>query len=79
MEPIRVTLQPGGRTYLDDPHEGEEFGYVLSGQITIHLGQQSYKAKRGETFYFKSSSRHYIEAAGKASASIIWVSTPPNF
>ena len=79
MEPIRVTLQPGGRTYLDDPHEGEEFGYVLSGQITIHLGQQSYKAKRGETFYFKSSSRHYIEAAGKAGASIIWVSTPPNF
>ena len=79
MEPIRVTLQPDGRTYLDDPHEGEEFGYVLSGQITIHLGQQSYKAKRGETFYFKSSSRHYIEAAGKASASIIWVSTPPNF
>lgn len=79
MEPIRVTLQPGGRTYLDDPHEGEEFGYVLSGQITIHLGQQSYKAKRGETFYFKSSSRHYIEAAGRAGASIIWVSTPPNF
>ena len=79
MEPIRVTLQPGGRTYLDDPHEGEEFGYVLSGQITIHLGQQTYKAKRGETFYFKSSSRHYIEAAGKAGASIIWVSTPPNF
>ena len=79
MEPIRVTLQPGGRTYLDDPHEVDEFGYVLSGQITIHLGQQSYKAKRGETFYFKSSSRHYIEAAGKAGASIIWVSTPPNF
>lgn len=79
MEPIRVTLQPGGRTYLDDPHEGEEFGYVLSGQITIHLGQQTYKAKRGETFYFKSSARHYIEAAGKAGASIIWVSTPPSF
>ena len=79
MEPIRVTLQPGGRTYLDDPHEGEEFGYVLSGQITIHVGQQTYKAKRGETFYFKSSSRHYIEAAGKAGASIIWVSTPPSF
>ena len=31
MEPIRVTLQPGGSTYPDTPHEGEEFGYVLNG------------------------------------------------
>ena len=31
MEPIRLTLEPGGSTYPDNPHEGEEFGYVLSG------------------------------------------------
>ena len=30
MEPIRVTLEAGGSTYPDQPHEGEEFGYVLS-------------------------------------------------
>ena len=33
MEPIRLTLKPGGSTYPDVPHEGEEFGYVLSGSI----------------------------------------------
>ena len=79
MEPIRVTIRPGGKTYIDDPHEGEEFGYVLSGQITIHVGQQTYRAKKGEAFYFKPTALHYIEAAGKAGASIIWVSTPPSF
>ena len=31
MEPIRLTLAPGGATYPDLPHEGEEFGYVLQG------------------------------------------------
>ena len=27
LEPILVTLVPGGRTWEDDPHEGEEFGW----------------------------------------------------
>lgn len=30
LEPILVTLGEGGRTFEDEPHEGEEFGYVLS-------------------------------------------------
>ena len=79
MEPIRVTIQPGGRTVEDDPHEGEEFGYVLSGIITIHLGQQIFRARKGETFYFRSYAPHYIENRGKNPAILIWVSTPPEF
>ena len=38
MEPIRLTLDPGGTTYPDNPHDGEEFGYILSGSISIYLG-----------------------------------------
>ena len=79
MEPLRVTLKPGGSTYQYSPHEGELFGYVLSGSVTIQLGQQQYKARRGESFYFKGGVRHYIEASGKAGAVFIWVCAPPNF
>lgn len=79
MEPIRLTLEPGGSTYPDVPHEGEEFGYVLSGSITIHLGNHVYKAKKGESFYFTPRTQHYITANGKTGASLIWISTPPNF
>lgn len=50
MEPIRLTLEPGGSTYPDNPHEGEEFGYVLSGSISIIVGNKRYKAKKGESF-----------------------------
>ena len=38
LEPIIVTIGAGGSTYPDDPHEGEEFGYVLSGSVTLVLG-----------------------------------------
>ena len=79
MEPIRLTLEPGGSTYPDIPHEGEEFGYVLSGSVTIHLGQKIFKAKKGESFYFTPNTQHYITASKRTGAVLIWVSTPPSF
>ncbi len=78
MEPIRLTLVPNGSTYPDLPHEGEEFGYVLSGNIQIHIGTRVHKAKKGEAFYFTPSGKHYIQA-GKNGATLIWVSSPPSF
>ena len=79
MEPIRLTLEPGGSTYPDNPHEGEEFGYVLSGSVTIHIGKKTYKAKKGESFYFTPGSTHYLEAGSKTGATLIWISSPPSF
>lgn len=79
MEPIRVTLEPEGSTYPDLPHEGEEFGYVLSGSVTIILGNRSIKAKKGEAFYYTANTEHYIRANGKTGAVFLWISTPPNF
>ena len=38
IEPILVTIQPGAETETDLPHMGEEFGYVLSGAVTLELG-----------------------------------------
>lgn len=79
MEPILLTLEPGGSTYIDTPHEGEEFGYVLKGSVFIHLGSKQYKASKGETFYYTANKQHYLTCSGKVGAKILWVSTPPNF
>lgn len=79
MEPIRLTLKPGGSTYRDVPHEGEEFGYVLHGSIKIHVGNKTYVAKKGESFYFTPHSEHYITASKTTGAKLIWISTPPSF
>lgn len=77
MEPILLTLESGGSTCPDNPHEGEEFGYVLQGSISIHLGSKTYKAKKGESFYFIPDKNHYLTS--KSGASILWVSSPPSF
>ena len=79
MEPIRLTLKPGGSTYPDNPHEGEEFGYVLSGSVTIVMGKKKIRAKKGESFYFIPNTTHYITANTKTGAVLLWVSSPPSF
>lgn len=79
MEPLRVTLSPGGKTMELKPSEAEEFGYVLKGSIRIVRGTKSYLVKAGESFYLKGLKRHHIEACGTKDAMFIWVSTPPNF
>lgn len=79
MEPIHLVLSPGAKTEEDVPHEGEEFGYVLSGVVNLYLGKKKYVVKKGESFYFESDKSHYLENKGDSNAVLIWVSTPPTF
>ena len=79
MEPIHLLLYSGQSTDKDIPHEGEEFGYVLKGEITLVVGKRKVKVKKGESFYFTSKALHKIENSSSANAEIIWVSTPPSF
>ena len=74
MEPILLELGPGGETAEDDPHEGEEFGYVLSGSLKIILGDRIERVRRDESFYFRR-----LVNAGKTPCRVLWVSTPPSF
>ena len=77
MEPIYLTLEAGGSTCPDTPHEGEEFGYILQGTVSIHLGNKTYKAKKGESFYYTADKTHFLSS--KNGATLIWVSSPPSF
>ena len=79
IEPILVTLEPGAATEEDLPHMGEEFGHVLSGSVTLVLGEKSYRVRKGDSFSYKPSMTHYLKNAGKTPATVIWVCTPPNF
>ena len=79
MEPVRINLEPGAQTQQDVPHEGEEFGYVLQGEITLCLGKKKYVCKKGNSFYYTADKPHYVINQKKTEAIFIWVSTPPTF
>lgn len=79
MEPIMLELQENGRSSVIPSHEGEEFGYVLSGSVTLVIGSNQYKVRTGESFCIHPHSEHYIKNNSKRAAKLLWVSNPPNF
>ena len=79
MEPIHIVLNPESETEEDFPHEGEEFGYVIKGEIVICIGKRRVKVKKGESFYFKPDKMHKIVNKTGKEAEFIWVSSPPSF
>ncbi|MCI9023691.1 MAG: cupin domain-containing protein [Dorea sp.] len=79
MEPLLVVLKPYQSLEEDKPHDGEEFGYLISGKLKLYLGDKVYQVKSGESFYYPAKRRHRIENSGSKPAKFIWVSTPPMF
>ena len=79
MEPILVELGAGGETEEFKPHEGEEFGYVLSGTVTLLTGATRQRIHAGESFCLHPRTSHMIRNEGKHTAKLIWVTDPPNF
>lgn len=79
MEPIMLTLEPHSSTDKDLPHDGEEFGFVISGEIKITIGRREFEAKQGESFYYRANKAHYINNTTNEKAVILWLSCPPNF
>lgn len=79
MEPILVTIYPHSETEVDYPHEGQEFGYVLEGEILLCIDNKRIKVRKGETFYFDCIKTHYLHNVKDKICKVIWVSSPPNF
>lgn len=79
MEPVMISLEPGASTMPDAGHEGEEFGYVLSGQVEVKIGAAAHKARKGECFRYLADTEHRIVNTGKRRANLLWVSCPPSF
>ena len=79
MDPALLELDVGKRTPEEEPHGGEEFGFVLAGGVEVVLGGKPHRVKRGECFYFKATKRHCIANRQKKKSVVLWVSSPPYF
>ena len=79
MEPILVEIGPGGESSPLPPGEGEEFGYVLSGSIWLCVGEKKTKVRAGSSFCLHPRERHQLRNAGRGTARVLWIATPPSF
>ena len=78
LQAFVVRLEPGRGSGGNLQHEGEEVGYVKSGQLLLTVAGVSYHLNEGDSFFFASSSPHSFVNPGTSTTEIIWVNTPPS-
>jgi mannose-6-phosphate isomerase-like protein (cupin superfamily) len=79
MEPHLFRIAPRAGSGESYTHEGEEFLYILRGQLQISLHEEEYRLKPGDSFYFESATPHRWKNPGRAETWVLWVNTPPTF
>jgi DNA-binding transcriptional MerR regulator/quercetin dioxygenase-like cupin family protein len=80
MEPHLFCIAPEAGSGASYAHEGEEFLFVLKGELEISLdGGDTKVLRQGDSFYFQSSTEHRWRNSGKKEAQVLWVNTPPTF
>jgi len=79
MEPFLVTIEPG-TTEIEkvSVHEGEEFIYVLEGELEIDLDQNKEILLPGDSIYYDGSIPHFLKCHGDTSTKIVAVIYVPN-
>ncbi len=52
-------------------HDGEEFVYVLSGEVEIKVGQKRHHLKKDDTLHFSSGIKHSLKNPGNRKTTLI--------
>jgi transcriptional regulator with XRE-family HTH domain len=79
MEPHLFRIAPGAGSGESYNHEGEEFLYLLRGELHISVNEEQYRLKPGDSFYFESATPHHWRNPGRTETWVLWVNTPPTF
>ena len=58
-------------------HEGEEFLFVLSGEVDVTVGKNRHHLKSGESLHFNSSTPHMLRNPGPVKTELIVVLYTP--
>ncbi len=74
MEPFVIDINPeDSPNFQLSAHEGEEFIYVMQGEIELVYGKDTYHLNQGDTIYYDSIVKHHLHGAPGKSAKILAV------
>jgi transcriptional regulator with XRE-family HTH domain len=76
MEPFLITINPpSDASEMEKPstHDGEEFVYVLEGELEIQLQDESFLLQPGDSIYYDASVPHRVLHRGEGPARVLAV------
>ena len=78
MEPFLIDVYPSSANDVKlSTHEGEEFIYVLDGEIEISYGKDTYQLSKGDSIYYDSIVAHNVHSKSGTAAKILAVVYAP--
>jgi transcriptional regulator with XRE-family HTH domain len=78
MEPFMIDIFPSSEKGIKpSSHEGEEFIYVMKGEVEIIYGKDTHVLKEGESIYYDSIVKHHVHSHGTEAAKILAVVYAP--
>lgn len=76
MVPFLVTISPDYKRndpHVQISHEGQEFNYVLEGELEIKLGEKIMALHPGDSIMFSSTVPHSLRAVGETDVKMLTV------
>ena len=74
MEPFIIDINPSEEHHYQlSDHEGEEFIYVMEGQVELEYGKEKYVLNAGDSIFYDSIVKHHLHGAPGKSAKILAV------
>ena len=74
MEPFIIDINPSEeKEFKLSAHEGEEFIYVMSGEVEIAYGKDTYILREGDSIFYDSIVKHHVHGAAGQAARILAV------
>ena len=78
IQPVLLTLAVGSSQRNDTGHAGEEFVYVLAGEVRLKVHDAPARTLRsGDSAYYLSALPHSLSNVGPDQARVLTLSTPP--
>jgi len=77
IQPYRIVCQPGASRKQLPTHSGEKFGFVLKGQLTVTVGEETFVLKAGDSIHYQMLQPHSWRNEGDEECVILWTVSPP--
>mgnify|MGYP001123537440 CR=1 FL=1 len=76
IQPYRVVCQPGASREQPPTHSREKFGFVLKGQLTVTVGQETFMLKAGDSIHYQTLQPHSWRNEGDEECVTLWMVSP---
>ncbi|HTW99012.1 MAG TPA: cupin domain-containing protein [Acidimicrobiales bacterium] len=79
LEPMLVRIHPGEDWESPVSHAGEEFAYVLEGELVVTVGRARHHLHAGDSIHLRSEQPHHIHNPADRVVTVVSVVTPRLF